>query len=67
MKYYTMGEVFRLKLLKNNRGKPYADKASLVGIFKKIGAVDMKTPWGMAKCITRDQINSFNKSQKYDD
>jgi hypothetical protein len=56
-----MGQVFRDRLLLNNQGKPYSNKASLSKIFARIGFVEKKTPWGMAKTISEKQIKEWNK------
>lgn len=66
MKLYTLGEIFRLGLLKNHSGKPYADKATISRIVARLSPEVKKTPWGLAKCLTMAQINSFNKTHAYD-
>lgn len=66
MKLFTMGEIFRLGLLKNYKGEPYASKASLVRIIAKLNPIKKQTPWGVANCLTQEQIDSFNRSHLYD-
>lgn len=60
MKTYTIGEIFRLKLLKNHLGEPYKHKATLSKIVNKIGAKTIKTAFGEGKVLTEKQINDYN-------
>ncbi len=61
MKLYTLGEIYRLKLLKNHEGKPYSSKGALSHVFQMLPYKTKKTPWGDAKCLTQAQIDAFNK------
>jgi len=61
-KYFTIGEIFRLGLLKNADGKPYAHKATVSTVIAKSGlAFEMKTRWGMAKALSMKEIKRINK------
>lgn len=65
MKYfYTLGEVFRLKLLLNSFGEPYKHKATISRVASKIGTKTRMTPFGPAKCLTKKQIDSWNGKGK---
>lgn len=63
-KLYTIGEIYRLGLLKNHKGEPYKDKSTVAKIVATLGFVTKKTPWGTAKCLTKDQIELYNKDRK---
>lgn len=54
MKYYTLGEIFRLGLIKDKKGKPYKHKASVTNFFKRSGIQlkVRKTKFGYEKMIT---------------
>lgn len=62
MKYYTLGEIFRKGLLKNWKGEPYKDKASLSKVVNKLRYTTKRTPWGIAKCLSEKQIKEYNES-----
>lgn len=62
MKYYTIGEIFRLGLLKNHEGSPYKDKATVGRVVGKLKYVEKKTPWGMSKQISDEEIEKHNNS-----
>ena len=51
---YTLGEIFRLGVIKNQDGDPYKDKGSVSKYLKrhKIKFKIKKTPWGPAKIFT---------------
>jgi len=61
MKHFTIGEVFRLGLLKDFSGKPYKHKATISNIVKRLKWKERKTPWGVAKTISEKQIEEWNK------
>ena len=60
MKTYTIGEVYKEGLLKNWKGEPYKDKASVSKVVNKIKFKTKKTPFGEAKTITQQQIEEHN-------
>lgn len=60
MKYYTIGEVYRLGLLKNHKGQPYTAKATISRVFSKLKAKEKKTPWGMSKIVSELEIEQWN-------
>lgn len=64
MEQYTIGEIFRLGLLKSHTGEPYKDKATISRIVGKMKFSLKKTPWGMAKVITVKDIEKHNASMK---
>ena len=63
MKKYTIGEVFRLGLLKNWKGEPYKDKASISRIVSKMKFETKKTAWGMARVVSEKEIHKMNKAR----
>lgn len=58
---YTIGEIFRNKLLKNNKGEPYKDKASVSNVLRAYPHETRQTPNGPAKIYTDKQIELINK------
>lgn len=62
MQLYTIGEIFRGKLLLSHLGTPYTSKAAILHIANKLGTVDKTTPWGMARCLSDQQIETHNKN-----
>lgn len=63
MRTYTLGEIVRLGLLKNYKGKPYKHKASINRLLK--GAKKIKTPHGPGYAITQSEIDKLNKRWRY--
>lgn len=63
MKLYTIGEIFRLGLLKNYKGEPYTDKSSVAKIVANLDYQTKKTPWGEAKCLNEVQIKTYNQQK----
>ena len=61
MNKHTLGQIFKLGLLKNSKGEPYKHRATISSIASKLGTEDTKTQWGMAKTLTEDQIMRYNK------
>lgn len=61
MRFFTIGEIFRLKLLKNYKGEPYKDKAAVSRVVNKLQYKVKKTAWGQAKCISEEQIKIYNE------
>lgn len=61
-KYYTAGEIFRLGLLKNHKGEPYKDKATVIRIISKLKFRSVKTPWGWGYSVSQEEVDKFNKT-----
>lgn len=61
-KTYTIGEVFRLGLLKNHRGEAYRDKATCSRVISRLKTSKKKTAWGMATVISLEEIKRHNKA-----
>lgn len=61
MKTYTIGEIFRLGLLKGADGKPYLHKASVTNALARSGAQKVMTKWGMGYAVTMKEINAWNR------
>jgi len=64
MKYFSSGEIFRLKLLRNNEGKPYSDKSTISRIVRTMKHKVIQTPWGPSKQLSEDQIRDYNRKWK---
>lgn len=59
--YVTIGEIFRQGLLKNADGKPYANKGTISVIVNRSEYLKMRTPYGIAKVLSKKQIDELNK------
>ena len=64
MKHYTIGQIYKLGLLKNYQGEPYKNKATVSRIVGKMKWKSGKTPWGDAKVVSEDQILKHNTDFK---
>ena len=62
IKYYTIGEIYRLGLLKNNKGEAYKHKATISRIVSKMDYKEVKSPFGMSKMISSKDIEAHNQS-----
>ena len=60
---YTIGEIFRLGLLKNHKGEPYKDKGTVSKALSKLPYTTKKTAWGSAKYFSIKDIESYNKDR----
>jgi hypothetical protein len=62
---FTVGDIFRLKLLKNHSGEPYKDKATIARIVKNELKAERKlTPWGMGWNVHGSEITRWNNLWK---
>ena len=61
MKKFTIGEVFRLGLLKDHTGKPYKHKSTVSNVIAKMEYQEVKSPWGPSKLISEEQIKKHNQ------
>jgi hypothetical protein len=57
---YTIGQIFKLGLLKNWEGKPYKDKASVSKVVNSMRYKTVITPFGKSKVINDKQILEHN-------
>jgi len=60
-KFYTVGDIFRNGLLKDFKGEPYKNKVSIARIVNTQTYKTIRTPWGLAKCLTKKQIDKINR------
>ena len=60
-KEYSIGLIFRLGLLKNHKGEPYKDKATVSRIVSKLKHKEIRSPFGMAKVVSEKEIERWNK------
>ena len=61
---YTVGQIFRLGLLKNHAGQPYKDKATVLRIVRSLYYTKVKTPWGPSYAVHQSEIDRHNKRIK---
>lgn len=61
MKYYTIGEVFRGKMLLNHKGEPYKDKATVSKIVAHFKWRPAKSAFGIAKEVPMSEIEKHNR------
>ena len=61
MAQYTIGEIYRNKLLKNSKGEPYSQKASVSNALKGYPHEVIQTPYGPAKSFSEETIKKINK------
>lgn len=59
-KIYTIGEIFRGKMLKNFRGKPYGDKSQVAKAVRALRYRIIETPWGPSKALPISEIQRHN-------
>ena len=60
MKYFTIGEIYRLGLLKSFDGKPYRHKATISRYVNQMKFSLRMTRWGLAKEVSATEIKRFN-------
>lgn len=61
MTQYTIGEIYRQQLLKNSKGQPYSQKASVSNALKGHPHKVVQTAYGPAKVFTKATIDAINK------
>ena len=61
--YYSIGEVFRLGLLKNHEGQPYKHKATISKLIGGLKFREKQTAWGLSKEISLAEIERYNKAR----
>ncbi len=68
MKTYTVGQIFRLGLLKNRYGKPYGHKGTVRNtIVKHLKYKVGKSKWGDTILVSEAEIKRYNaKYEKKD-
>lgn len=62
MKYYTIGQIFKLGLLKNYKGEPYKQKATISRIVSTLPHIKRPTPFGVSKVVSEKVIAKYNDS-----
>lgn len=60
MQTYTIGEIYRLKLLKNHKGEPYANKPTVSKVLNSYPHEIVETPFGPSKIFTQATIDKLN-------
>ena len=58
MQTFTVGQIIRLGLLKNHKGEPYTQKATILKLLQ--GSKRVQTPWGMGYAVTQAEIDALN-------
>lgn len=61
MKHFTIGEIFRLGLLKTSKGTPYTSKGSVSVAVRQLEFKIEETPFGRARLIPRSEIDRYNR------
>lgn len=59
-KYYTIGEILRLGLMKSRSGEPYKDKASILRRVRKMAYRRIASPHGEAYAVSMGEIKKHN-------
>ncbi len=59
--YFTIGQILKKGLLLNRYGVPYKDKANVSRVVNSLPFKRVKTIWGEAKAITKEQIKEYNE------
>lgn len=57
---YTIGEIFRQKLLLNHDGVPYTDKSTISRIVRGMQATRVPTAWGQGYAVPLSAIHRHN-------
>lgn len=60
MRHYTIGEIYRLGLLRNHKGEPYSAKATVSKELRNQKHKVVKTPFGESKTFSQSVIDSLN-------
>lgn len=60
MKYYTIGQIFRLGLLKNHKGDAYTAKGTISKIVSRMKFKEVKTAFGPSKMVSDKEIKRHN-------
>lgn len=62
MKTYTLGEIFRLGLMKDKNGYAYKTRGGISRMLRKhMKFKRIKTKYGKGLCVTEAEIKKFNK------
>ena len=59
-KYWTIGDIARLGLLKGMDGMPYTSKITIRKLVGSVGWTEVKTKYGLGKGLTMKQIEKLN-------
>lgn len=60
-KYYTLGEIFRLGLLRTRKGKAYKHKATVRDlVLAHLKYKRVKSKWGDAFSVSESEIKRYN-------
>lgn len=61
---YTIGQIYRLGLLKNHLGKAYGHKATVSKIVNTLPYSVVDTAFGPSKAVSMSTIKEYNKRHK---
>lgn len=64
MKHYTLGEIYRLGLLKNNKGEPYKSKGAVSVASRGLKRKKTASAFGPSYMISQAEIDRFNAAWK---
>lgn len=60
-KLFTIGQIYRLGLLKNREGESYKNKATISRIVNRMKFTIVVTPWGPAKAVSQKELDKHGK------
>ena len=63
MQKFTIGQIYKLCLLKNSKGEPWKSRTTVMRIVNKLDYVTIKASYGTSKCLTKEQIEEHNKHE----
>lgn len=58
--YFTIGEIFRSKMLISRTGKPFGDKASIIRRIRQLPHKRLNTPYGPGYAVRLSTIRAHN-------
>jgi len=64
-KLYTIGEIYQNKMMVDFKGQPYKHKVSVARLVNRENFKTIRTPWGLAKCLSQKQIDKINREHNF--
>ncbi len=64
LKLYTIGQIYRQKLLLNSKGKPYGSTAAVLTVIRLLPHQKVQTPYGIGYGVTLSTIEAHNKKMR---
>ncbi len=63
-KLFTVGEIYRGKMLINRHGKPYSAVAAVLSVVRLLPHKRVKTPFGIGYGVALSTIEAHNKKMR---